>query len=260
MIQLTAVLLSMLVLSGNYFTGEPAPDRSKDVAASFSSQPQDQSAANVFAASLTKYYVGFIQTGPKWTAEVDDVTKQNRAYLRDLVAANKLVGVGQVIDGKDLRWIFFFKGDSLGEAKAIITGAPAVKAERYTGEVRQMWGTKGIGSKITEADKATAMVSGSKATHFLAVLKKGSKWSAEESENTRQLLQSHVANVVKLHSSGALKFYGAFDDRGDIRGFAVLQAASPKEAKQLLKNDPAVKAKWVAPEYYTLEIAEGVLP
>jgi uncharacterized protein YciI len=191
---------------------------------------------------------------------VDDVTKQNRAYLRELVEANKLVGVGQVTDGKDLRWIFFFKGDSLNEAKAIIAAAPAVKAERFTGEVRQAWGTRGMGSKIAAADKAKAMASGPKTTHFLVAFKKGSKWSAEESESTRKLLQNHIANVVKLHKDGALKFYGGFDDRGDIRGFGVVQAKSMQAAKDLIKDDPTVKANWFTPEYYTFEVAEGVLP
>jgi uncharacterized protein YciI len=250
MIQLACVFLTLLVMAGNFLTGGNTPARP--------SEPQDPSA--VFAASLTKYYVGFIQTGPKWTAEVDDVTKQNRQYLREQVEANKLVGVGQVMDSQDLRWIFFFKESSLDAAKEIIATAPAVKAERFTGEVRQAWGTKGMGSKIADADKAKAMATGPKTTHFLAAFKKGSKWSADESEATRKLLQNHIANVVKLHQGGALKFYGAFDDRGDIRGFAVIQAKSMDAAKKLIKDDPAVKANWFTPEYYAFEVAEGVLP
>ena len=96
---------------------------------------------------------------------------------------------------------------------------------------------------MAEAGKVEAMVSGPKTAHFIAILKKGSKWSAEENESTRKLLQDHISNVWKLHQDGALKFYGAFDDAGDIRGFAILQAKSLGAAKELLKNDPAVKAK-----------------
>src|SRR5262245_56593816 len=106
MIQLTSVLLSVLAMTGNFLTGGLVLDHPKGSVAPVVSQPQDQSAASVFAASLTRYYIGFAQSGPKWTAEVDDVTKQIRAYISELVKANKLVGAGQVTDGKDLRRSF----------------------------------------------------------------------------------------------------------------------------------------------------------
>jgi uncharacterized protein YciI len=203
MMQLHGVLLSVLVMIGGLITGGPVPNHPNDSSTPGVSQQQDQAAANLFAASLTKYYVGFAHSGPKWTAEMDDVAKQNRAYLGELVTAQKLVGAGQVTDSKDLRWILFFKSDSLNEAKAIIAAAPAVKAGRFTGEVRQTWGTKGIGAGMAEAGKTEAMTSGPKVTHFLALLKKGSKWSAEENESTRKLLQDHIASVWKLHQDGA---------------------------------------------------------
>lgn len=260
MIQLNGVLLSVLLMTGSLITGGLIPYHPNDSSVPVVSRQQDQSAANLFAASLTKYYVGFAHSGPQWTAEMDDVSKQNQAYLGGMVNAKKLVGAGQVTDSKDLRWILFFKGDSLNEAKAIIAAAPAVKAGRFTGEVRQTWGTRGIGSGVADAGKVEAMVSGPKTAHFIALLKKGSKWSAEENESTRKLLQDHISNIWKLHQDGALKFYGAFDDAGDVRGFAVLQAKSLAAAKELLKNDPTVKANWTKPEYYTFEVAEGVLP
>jgi uncharacterized protein YciI len=260
MTQLACVLLSVLVMTGNFLTSGFAPDQGNDSPEPFAGTPQDQSAVNMFAASLTKYYVGIVNSGPEWTEAVDELAKQNRAYIGELVKAGKLVGAGQVMDSKDVRWVLFFKGDSLNEAKTIIAEAPAVKANRFIGVVRQTWGTRGIGSKMSEVGKMEAMTSGPKVTHFIAVFKKGSKWSPEENESSRKLLQNHITNVVKLHQEGALKFYGAFDDQGEVRSFAILQAKSLKAAKELLKSDPLAKANWATLDYFTFEVAEGILP
>jgi uncharacterized protein YciI len=230
-----------------------------------SAQPNtQQDAMSVMAASLTKYYVGVARRGPNWTAaainELDDVTKANRVYLADLVAAQKLVGAGRVLEGEDWAWLLFFKGDSLAQVKTLTEAAPAVSAGRFSTEFRKLWGTKGVGSQIPAALKPGDIGTGIKTTQYLAVFSKGDKWSAEESESTRKLLGKHIENVVKLHKTGKLKFYGTFDDRDEPRGFAVVTAKSLKEAQSVFKNDPAVKASWLRPNYYTFEVAEGVLP
>jgi len=263
MIQLAGMLLSAFLMLGNPPAGENTENVHGLAAAGSARTPQqDQSAVNIFAASLTRYYVGVVNNGPQWTEQVDEVTKQNRAYLADLVTAGKLVGAGQVTDSKEVRWVLFFKGESVDEAKTIIDEAPAVKAGRFVGAVRPAWGTKGMGSKLQGEGKAKAkaMASGATMTHYAVVFKKGSKWSAEESESTRNMLQKQIANIVKMHQSGTLKFYAAFDDQGEVRGFGVLQASSMEAAKKLMKSDPAVKAKYFTPEFYTFEVAEGVLP
>ena len=259
MIQLASVLLNLVVIAGHLFAGKLAHD-DPGTAPEIRNGPQDQSTLSSFAASLTKYYVGFVRSGPNWTAEVDDITTQNRSYIKNLVDANKLVGAGQVTAGNNLRWILFFKGDSLGEAKSEIAEAPAVKAGRVTGEVRQMWGTRGIGSKMEGEDKMEAMGKGPKLRTYLVVLKKGTTWNPAQNDTTRMILQDHVSFAMKLHQDGALRFYGAFDDRGEVRGFGILQTETLKAAKDLMKDDPAIKANWFTPIYYTFDVAEGVLP
>jgi uncharacterized protein YciI len=253
MIQLTGVLLSVLAITSNLFmsglrAAEPPLNK-----------PQDQSVFSFFE-TLTEYQVGLVYSGPNWTAEMDEVTRQNRVYISDLVETGKLVGAGKVTGSKDLLWLLFFQNDSLQEAQAIIAAAPAVKANRFTGEVRQTWGTKGVGSKIAEGGKVEAMTRGPKTTHFLALFKKGSKWSPEENDDSRKLVQNHMTYHWKLHEAGVLRFWGAFEGPGDIRGVAILQANSLEAAKELLKDDPALKVNWVKQEYYVFEVAEGLLP
>jgi len=135
-----------------------------------------------------------------------------------------------------------------------------VTAGRFSPEFRKLWSTKGVGTNIPAGLKPSEIGSAAKATYYLAVFSKGNKWSAEESESTRKMLSKHVENVLKLQKAGSLKFYGAFDDRDDPRGFAVLQAKSLKEAQSLLKSETLVKKSWFTLKFYTFEVAEGVLP
>jgi uncharacterized protein YciI len=253
MIRLIYVLVSVLVITGNLFMsglGAAEPPLNK---------PQDKSVFSFFE-TLTQYQVGLAYGGPNWTAEMDEISRKNRVYITELVQAGKLVGAGRIADNKELCWILFFQTNALEEAQEIIAGAPAVKADRFTAEVRQTWGTKGVGSEMAEDVKVQAMTRGSKATYFLALFKKGSKWSPEENDDTRKLVQNHITYCWKLHEAGSLRFYGAFEGPGDIRSFAVLKTKSLEAAKELLKDDPALKVNWVKQEYYSFEVAEGVLP
>src|SRR5262245_203402 len=103
---ISALWLSMMMWAGHPVdTGEL--DKSRADASVKLNAPQDAMA--VFAASLTKYYVGVARRGPNWTAaatdDLDEVTKANRVYLADLVAAKKLVGAGRVLEGEGWAWL-----------------------------------------------------------------------------------------------------------------------------------------------------------
>ncbi len=263
MMHLTSVLLwSVMLWSGHAFAPGELGENRAQAAAELNSQQGD--AMSIFAASLTKYYVGIARRGPNWVATesnaLDEIAKANRVYLADLVASKKLVGAGRVLEGEDWGWLLFFKGDSLAQVQTLTAAAPAVSAGRFSPQFRKIWGTKGVGSNIPTGLKPSTIGTAAKSTHYLAVLSKGDKWSAEESESTRKLLGKHIENILKLQQAGSLKFYGTFDDRDDPRGFAVLQAKSLKDAQSLLKNDPLVKASWATVKFFTFEVAEGVLP
>jgi len=261
MIRMASFLLSLLVIASILFAGEGLSKDEENVYYALAmNTPQEQSAVSVYAMSLTNYYVGFAYRGPNWTAEVDDISQKTRQYFAEQVTAGKLVGAGRVMDGKDLHWILFFKSDALDAAKMIVASAPAVQAGRFTGEVRQIWGTKGIGDKLTKDATVEGLSSTTKSTYYLVVMTKGSKWNAEENASNKKLIEDHISNVLKLQKAGTVKFHGVFEDQGDIRGFGILQAASLKEAETIFKDDPAVKADWIKPTYYTFEVAEGVLP
>jgi uncharacterized protein YciI len=76
----------------------------------------------------------------------------------------------------------------------------------------------------------------------MALLKKGPKWTAEQTPETRKILHQHLVNVLALLDSGKAVAAGPFGDDTDLAGIFILRAASGDEAKTWVDTDPAVKA------------------
>ena len=79
-------------------------------------------------------------------------------------------------------------------------------------------------------------------TYYVGFLYRGAKWTPEETPETRQLQEEHMANIQKMGAAGKLVIAGPFTDNGDLRGLYVFRVASAEEAKALVESDPAVKA------------------
>ena len=79
-------------------------------------------------------------------------------------------------------------------------------------------------------------------TYYVGFLYRGTKWTPEETAETRKLQEEHMANIQKMAAEGKLLIAGPFTDNGDLRGLYVFRAASMEEAKALAESDPAVKA------------------
>jgi uncharacterized protein YciI len=77
---------------------------------------------------------------------------------------------------------------------------------------------------------------------YMALLKKGPKWSAEKTKETEQLHEQHFAYVTSLLESGKAMIAGPLSDDAEIRGVFIFRAQSADEAKTWAENDPAVKA------------------
>jgi uncharacterized protein YciI len=76
----------------------------------------------------------------------------------------------------------------------------------------------------------------------MALLRKGPKWSAEQTKETMQLHQEHVAYVTSLLESGKAMIAGPLSDETDLRGLYIFRSQSADDAKAWAENDPAVKA------------------
>jgi len=76
----------------------------------------------------------------------------------------------------------------------------------------------------------------------MALLKKGPKWTDEQTPEKRKILHQHLINVLALLDSGKAVAAGPFGDDADLAGIFILRAPSAEEAKTWVDADPAVKA------------------
>jgi uncharacterized protein len=107
----------------------------------------------------------------------------------------------------------------------------------------------------TVAAEADAMT-----TVYLVLLKKGPSWTADSTPATQAIQEAHMANIRAMWKAQKLIIAGPVEDKGDLRGIFVFQAASLDDARALAATDPAVKAGRLAAEVYPWWVAKGALP
>jgi tetratricopeptide (TPR) repeat protein len=97
-------------------------------------------------------------------------------------------------------------------------------------------------------------------TYFLVLLKKGPKWSAEETPERQRLQDAHLEHIRKLGESGKVVLDGPFSGDGDLRGALLFKVGSADEARKLESEDPAVAAGRLVIDLHPWLVAKGVLP
>ena len=95
-------------------------------------------------------------------------------------------------------------------------------------------------------------------TYYLALLYRGTKWTAEKTAETERIQQGHMENIQRMAASGKLVLAGPITDNGDLRGIFVFHNVSREEAEQLCANDPAVKAGRLRVELHPWFFAKGI--
>jgi len=92
--------------------------------------------------------------------------------------------------------------------------------------------------------------------YFIALYVKGAKADAPQSKEERdEFLRQHTAYLRSQVEAGKYLLVGPFTDGGQMRGVAVINAASAEEARALAEADPAVKSGRMA-----IEVHPGLLP
>jgi len=76
---------------------------------------------------------------------------------------------------------------------------------------------------------------------YMALLKKGPKWSTEQTKETAELHEQHIAYLTSLLESGQAIISGPIAEDGDLRGIVILRAPSLEDAKLLARDDPTVE-------------------
>ena len=97
--------------------------------------------------------------------------------------------------------------------------------ENYNAELAQSLGADEFGMK----------------SYVFVVLKTG-KVEVEDKQKSKEIFAGHFANMTRLAKEGKLVLAGPFVDGAPKRGLFILNVSTIKEAEELVKTDPAVKA------------------
>ena len=97
-------------------------------------------------------------------------------------------------------------------------------------------------------------------TVYLAFLRKGPKWTAEDSPDLDRLQNEHLDYLFSLKRSGKLIINGPLTDGGDLRGMSVYRVETQAEARALAEADPAVRAGRLMIETHPWMIEKATLP
>jgi uncharacterized protein YciI len=92
--------------------------------------------------------------------------------------------------------------------------------------------------------------------YFIAFYMKGAKAGQPQTKDERDaFMRQHTAYLRSQVEAGKYLLVGPLTDDGQVRGIAVIQAASAEEARAIANGDPAVRSGRMA-----IEIHPGLLP
>lgn len=203
---------------------------------------------------LLQFQMALLKRGPKATPadwETSSLRQEHLAYVQSLVASDKAMIAGRILDDPDLRGVVIFRTKSADEARAWIMGDPAIAAGHYEVEMHPWW-SEDVMKKTTTLDKPM--------TAYLAFLVRGDKWTPEKTPRTEAIQKAHMDNINRLAEMKKLVVAGPFGDNGTLRGIFVFRVNSIEEARELAATDPAVKAGRLALRIHPWVVPEGILP
>lgn len=214
---------------------------------------------------LEQYQFAILKRGPQWTAEqtpeVQKLQSGHMANIQKMSSLGKLMAAGPL--GKNdsgLAGIFVFKAASLDEAKTLAAEDPAIKAGRLGIDFYTWYGPKGLGAKFNDEYRKDPNTKYTMTKYYLALLKKGDKWTAQASPEKQQVQLGHLWHIRRMLDARQYLTAGPFAGNNEVLGILVIAADTLDAAKALAEADPAVKAGHHRVEYVEWYVAKEVWP
>jgi uncharacterized protein len=95
-------------------------------------------------------------------------------------------------------------------------------------------------------------------SYVVGFLRKGPKWSADDTPERRRIQDGHMAHIRAMGESGKLIVAGPFEDDGDLRGMFIFGVRDLEEARALAERDPAVQSGRLVLEFHPWFAAKGL--
>ncbi len=153
---MTVSLLLLALLLGS--PSDPGSGPAAAPAVTPAQTEQQAPSADALLAKFTKYQIAVVRKGSAWTKDapkkIEELQAKRGDYWKKMVDEGKLVGFAQIVDPSDIRGIVFFKVQDKSEMKSIDANAPAVKAKLLATDIRTVWGSKGLGTGLSDSSTA----------------------------------------------------------------------------------------------------------
>jgi uncharacterized protein YciI len=215
--------------------------------------------ASPFAQQKPDYDMGkmqmiFLSRLPEGKAQdhAKQIGEQHRAYVESLIKDGKLALWGEVTSEGTLREILVIKSESIEETRQVAQSFPLVKAGMLKAEVLSWFAARNV--------IGTAKMPLTRSNYVFGILVRGSKWTKEQTEETKKIQEGHMANINRLAKMGKLVLAGPFYEDGDRRGVFIFKTESLSEAQALTDTDPAVIAGRLKIDLYRWVVPGGMLP
>jgi uncharacterized protein YciI len=214
--------------------------------------PAQQNAPEKFEPET--FYIALMRRASPYDGnKVQSLSAAERSYWQKLADKGELVGSGPTTEVKDtLAAVMIFRAPDPAAAKSIGDADPIVKTGFWQVEVHPWMTQKGVLPAVKDYAPSSQF--------FLGFLKRGDKFTNEESPERQRIQEAHLANIKKLAYTGKLVAAGPFTDDGDLRGIFVFKTATLAEANELTNTDPAVQAGRLRIELYPWQVPEGAFP
>jgi uncharacterized protein YciI len=181
----------------------------------------------------TLYLVIMTNSSAEDHSHTEDIRKQHHIYWQKIADKGDLLLVGPILD-PTIEAVIIFRANNKVEAVTIAANDPIVQRGMWAPSVH-VWGTQ------KDVLKPIKLVEPSH-TYYLGFLKRGEKWSPDDTPERQRIQEAHLKNIGRLHEMGKLVAAGPFLEDGDLRGIFVFKTATLEEANELTNTDPAVQA------------------
>jgi hypothetical protein len=154
--------------------------------------------------------------------------------------------------------LFVFHSED-ADLETLLAPDPILAAGRLRAEAHTWISRAGMGEGYRKLGTFNAGAGDSMATYSLVLLRRGPRWTANETPGLASMLKAQAKQIERWTDEGALRMAGPIEGTGNLRGVYVFASDSAGTAARVAR-DPAVKAGRLVAEIHPWWTAYGVVP
>jgi uncharacterized protein YciI len=174
-------------------------------------------------------------------------------FLEQLLKDRKAAALGPFAGGKDYAGVLILDVASPVEARALMAEEPFVKAGHMELEIHSWLGPKaGFGPAADGVKDRVECVFG--------MLRRAKDVPEKTQQELEQIQRGHLEHIMGMVQTGDLAAAGPLLDNGPIRGLLLFRITDQKRIRELVAQDPMVKAGRLTLDLYQWSVPRGCIP